>query len=118
MVNQTDKYFGFGIIEQSYVKNEHDTYLCHDNRPGKSIDMRFGNVNGYGEGGYSKINTNWGRCSPNDQICITIDYTKNLFLFELNGKKSFTRKIENLKTDYVFVFDPYYPGTKFSVEFL
>ena len=119
MVNETDNYFGFGIIEQNSLTKGNDNYLCYEYRPGKTIDVRYGNVNGYDEGGYANINTDWGRCcSPSNQICIAIDYTKKLFLFELNGKKSFTRKIENLDTNYVFVFDPYYTGTKFSVEFL
>ena len=118
-VNKSDSYFGFGILEESFAKKDHNDYLCYDHRPGKSIDVRFGNVNGYGEGGYGNANTNWGSCcSPNDEICITIDYVQKHFLFELNGEKSFTRKLLKMDIDYVFAFDPYYEGTTFSVEFL
>jgi hypothetical protein len=114
-----DNYFGFGIIEENTVLNQHDNYLCYNHRPGKMIDIRFGNVNGYREGGYGNKNTDWGECiSVDDQIIVSIDYTEKVFGFELNGQKKFTREINNFDVDYVFVFDPYYKDLSFCVEYI
>ena len=116
----TDKYFGIGIIEKSEVENpKHGNYVCYPHRKAKTVDMRYTSILGYNEGHVGSKNSGWENYnSSNYEITFLLDFRSNQLKILLDGGQAIVRDIHNPSVDYVFVFDPYYQGTKFSVEFI
>ena len=113
--NPGDNYFGFGVLRKSYLASK-SVYLCYTQVQGKFIDVRNGSICGSGE--EQLVQNGWTRCcSKGSEITVKVDFNKKQFIFLLNGSNQFTRDFISGDDSYVFVFDPYYIDTKFSVQF-
>eukprot|EP01091_Cochliopodium_minus_P019330 TRINITY_DN809_c0_g1_i1.p1 TRINITY_DN809_c0_g1~~TRINITY_DN809_c0_g1_i1.p1 ORF type:complete len:239 (-),score=69.74 TRINITY_DN809_c0_g1_i1:59-775(-) len=110
-----DPYFGLGVLPKSHT-GKSSTYMCYDSVPGKFIDVRTGALNGSGESGV--VNSGWSRCcTSSSEITVKVNYKTKKIEFLLDGGNSFSRDFPGGETEFVFVFDPYYSNTTFSVEF-
>ena len=109
------------------------SYLCYSHIKGKFIDVRNGSLCGSGDEQVinffifivilqflfeKNVQSGWSRCcNSNSEITVKVDNNKKQIIFLLNGSNQFWRNFTSSDDSYVFVFDPYYKNTKFSVEF-